>query len=364
MPDERLSPLRRLSSVLAVLVAPILVLAVAAPAAHAAVPDAVGFALYNPVSVTLPDAWPTGTAVSAVATGHYAVRFPGIASRGGVVHVTAVNSRPHWCQAEKWTASGADEIVYLACYATGGVPDASGFSVLYTSSTGPLPPSPTQTVSRYGYVDAKATGALVSQYNSAGGVNGVTHTGTGTWTVKMPGLGTPGPRAGGLQATAVNAELAAFCKVVNWLAAGADQQVAVACFNRGGGPLDTEFTLSYQYQRSLYGGAYPPKYFGYLANVPSMTPTSGPTNFNSVSGTASNLLVTAGLGQWEAIFPDLAPRPDNVQVTSAGVSVSFCDLTAPWQISGTDTVVKTVGCYTVNGAPVSSDFLVSDNSIY
>jgi hypothetical protein len=362
MPVQRPKTLRRAPWVLAALLAPVLALTVGVPAAHAAVPDAVGFVLFNPVSATLPDAWPTGTSVTASATGHYVVRFPGIAARGGVVHVTAVNSRPHWCQAEKWTPSGADEIVYVACYATGGVPDVSGFSAIFASSSGPLPSS-SLAGTRYGYVDAKATGSLISQYNSVGAVNGVTHTGIGTWVVKMPGLATPGPRAGGLQATAVNADLAAFCKVVNWVAAGADQQIQVACFNRSGGPLDTEFTLSFQYLRSLYGGLYPPKYFGYLANLPTATPAGGPTNYNSVSGAASNVLLAVATGQWEAIFPNLAMRPDNVQVTAAGAAVSFCALTAPWQISGADTVVKTVACYTINGAPVASDFLVSDNSI-
>ncbi|WP_203918331.1 hypothetical protein [Rugosimonospora africana] len=345
----------------AVVAAPVVV---AAPAAHAAVPDTLGFALFTPVSVTLPDVWPAGTSVAAVAPGHYAVRFPGQAARGGVVHVTAVNDTPHWCQAEKWTTSGADEIVYVACYKAGGTPDASGFSVLFTSSTGPLPPSPGPVPNRYGYVDAQASGLINSQYNSSGLANGVSHTATGAWLVKLPGLGTPAPRAGSLQATAVNASVPAYCAVANWASTASDQQVKVSCIDRGGSPLDTEFTLSYQYQASLYGGAYPPKYFGYVGNLLSIGPVAGPTDFNSVTGTASNTVTPLVVGQWLVTFPYLAQRPDNVQVTALAGRATFCALTQPWVVSGADTVVKTVACYTVAGTPVDSPFLISDNSAF
>jgi hypothetical protein len=368
MPDARSHVPRRTPRVLAalaapVLAAPVLALALGMPAAQAAVPDAVGFALYSPASATLPDAWPATTTVSSLSPGHYVVRFPGTAARGGVVHVTAVQAGPHWCQAEKWTPSGTDELVYVGCYKAGGVPDVSGFSVIFTSSSGPLPSS-SPAGGRYGYVDAKPTGGVISQYNSVLATNSVTHLVVGSWLVKMPGLSTPAPRAGGLQATAVNSEIAAFCKVVNWTAAGTDQQIQVACFSRSGAPLDTEFTLSFQYQRALYGAAYPPKVFGYLGNLISVGPAGGATNFNSITGTASNSLLATSLGNWEAFFPSLAVRPDNVQVTSAGSSLSFCALTAPWSANGIQTVVKTVACYTINGTPVGSDFLVSDNSIY
>lgn len=90
------------------------------------------------------------------------------------------------------------------------------------------------------------------------------------------------------------------------------------CFDATGSPLSTEFTLSYQYQGALYGGAYPPKYFGYVANLLSAGPVAGPTDFNSVTGTAWNTVAPLAVGQWLVTFPQLAQRPDNVQVTEVG----------------------------------------------
>ena len=88
----------------------------ASPAAQASVPDNWGFAYVNTPS-GVPDinhqagSWPPGFVVHTTpgAPGEVFVRFPQIASKAGVVHVTAVIDIAVWCQAEHWAASGSDE---------------------------------------------------------------------------------------------------------------------------------------------------------------------------------------------------------------------------------------------------------------
>src|SRR5919107_597996 len=128
--------------------------------AGAAVPDRFGFVLWNGAVVGSGTA-PAATTVAVVGTGQYKINFVGAAAAGGVVHVTAINSAPHWCQVNGFGPSGADEVVSISCYRVGGAPDFTGFSAIFSSSSGPA-----SAVGSFGYVDSAASGALISQYNS------------------------------------------------------------------------------------------------------------------------------------------------------------------------------------------------------
>jgi hypothetical protein len=333
-------------------------LAVASPggAAHAAVPDTFGFVLWNGSAPVPSGTWPSATTVSVLSVGRYAVVFPGQAATGGVVHVTAINPAPHWCQVNSFGPSGADEKVLISCYRAGGAPDPSSFSAIFDSSSGPA-----SSVGQFGYVNALPSGALVSQYNSAGAGNTVIHTGVGQWAVKFPGLATPGPVDGSLQSTAVNPQIPARCKVSSWSSSVSGQTAKVSCFDAGGAPLDTQFTLTYQYQRSLYGAVVPPKYFGYLWNTPPLGPPS--TNFNNPLGPGANTISSSGVGLSIVKFPNLAVPPDDVQVTAAGSGSEFCGLNGNWTYSGPDTIVRDVNCFTNGGTPINTGFLISDNSL-
>lgn len=332
-------------------------LAVAGPGgtAQAAVPDRFGFVLWNGAAPVASGTSPAATTVSVIGVGRYEVVFPGQAAAGGVVHVTAINNAPHWCQVDGFGAFGADERVRISCYRVGGALDPSSFSAIFSSSSGPAAGA-----GRFGYVHSQPSGALISQYNSAGAGNTVTPGGIGQWLVKFPGLATPGPMDGSLQATAVSPQIPARCKVSGWSSSLSGQQVKVACFGAGGAPLDTQFTLTYQYQRSLYGAVAPPKYFGYLWNTPPLGPPS--TNFNSQVGSGVNTIASSGLGLSLVQFPKLAAPPDNVEVTAAGGGSEFCGLSWAWTYSGTDLIVRNVNCFTNAGAPIDTGFLISANS--
>jgi hypothetical protein len=331
----------------------------AAAPARAAAPDAVGFVLWNGVATVPSGTFPAATTVVLGPPGRYRVIFPGMAARGGVVHVTAVNPNAHWCQADGWGPSGADEVVGVSCYRAGGVLDPSPFTAIFESSSATVIPA---AAGRFGYVDANGSGAIISQYNSAGAANAVTHVGTGQWVVRLPGLTTPGPVDGGLQATAVSPNVGARCKIGRWASSAiGGQRVLVLCFDSAGLPFDTRFTMSYQYLRSLYAAAAPPRYFGYLWNVPPVGPVS--TNFDSITGPGTVTLIPAGLGLSLVTFPRLRGLPDTVQVTAFGGGSEFCGLLTTWAHIGADTVVRDVNCFTNAGVAVDTGFLISANSI-
>jgi hypothetical protein len=339
----------------AVLLTALGAVALGSPPAAAAVPDRLGFVLWNGAAVVPSGTTPAATTVIPVAVGRYQVRFPGQGIAGGVVHVTAINTVPHWCQVEQWFPSGVDEIAYIRCYRVGGVPDFTAFSAIFYSSSGPGPYGP------YGYVDANPGGGTISQYNSVGAVNTVTHIGVGRWQVKFPGLGTAGPRDGSLQVTAVNTATGARCNIANLASSGALQDVIVYCFASAGAPLDTRFTLTYQYRSSLYGRAFAPKYYGYYHWVPGAGPVS--TNLNSQTGFGGNTPGVAGVGLVTVKFPLIGFLPDTLQVSTFGTVPNWCSLSAPWLHAGLDTVAQNVNCFTVNGTPVHYGFFASANSL-
>lgn len=333
----------------------------AAPA-QAAVPDAHGFVLWNGAAVVPSGTWPPATAVSAGGGGFYKVVFPGQAAKGGVVHVTAINERPIWCQALKWGFSGADEIAYIGCYRPGGFGIDTPFTAVFTSSSPPdgIP-------GHYGYVHADPSGGIVSEYNSALGSGNVVSAvgGPGEYLVRFPALGSPGPFDGSLQLTAVNSSVGAHCEVAKWASNPASVDVLVFCFDGAGTKLKTGFNLTYQLERSLFGSAYPPKYFGYVWNAPPPpVPNLGPppTNFNSIFGTGVNAVASAGLGMTLVAFRGLAQRPDTVQVTAMGHTGEFCNLLTFWGYNGTTVLVRNVSCFTAAGARIDTGSFTSYNS--
>ncbi|MDG6102750.1 hypothetical protein Daura_41465 [Dactylosporangium aurantiacum] len=347
--------LRRLAGLVAVALATVLTgaLAAARPAA-ALLPDTFGFALWSGGVVS--QQWPAATTVSPGVPGRWVVRFPGIGVPGGVVHVTAVhdalaNPPGRWCQADSWGVVGPDEIVRVSCYRPGGILDPQpGFSVQFARSSGVFAGQ------RFGYVDAAPAGGTITQYNTTGAANTVTNVGAGLYSVALPGLGTAGPQAGGVQVTAANPAAGARCKVASWQSSANGQFFRVFCFNPAGALANTRFSLTWQYQRALYGGAAPPYKFGYLWNTPPLGPAL--TNFNS-GGPAG--VLAGGPPVWTVSFAAIGSPPGNVQVTAFGTTPDFCGLHQPWT-PGAGALGARINCFTNAGTPVNSGFTVEYSS--
>ncbi|MEV4133522.1 hypothetical protein AB0J72_15290 [Dactylosporangium sp. NPDC049742] len=346
---------RRLTGAVAVMLAAALTgaLGAARPAA-ALLPDAFGFALWSGGVVS--QQWPAATTVTPSGVGRWLVKFPGIAAAGGVVHVTAVHdgfATPpgRWCQAEAWGPSGPDELVKVSCYRPGGILDSQpGFSVQFARSSGVF------AAARFGYVDANSAGGIITQYNTTGAANTVTNAGAGLYSVGLTGLGTAGPQAGNVQVTAVNPAAGARCKVASWQSSANGQFFRVYCFNSAGVPTNNHFTLTWTYQRALYGGASPPYRFGYLWNTPPLGPPL--TNFNSAGGGGT---LAGGPPIWTVTFASIAAPPGNVQVTAFGTTPDFCGLHSPWT-PGAGALGIRVSCFDNAGAAVNSGFTVEYSS--
>ncbi|MEV4456454.1 hypothetical protein [Microbispora sp. NPDC049633] len=340
-----------------------------AGAANAAVPDVWGFAFVNTTSgVPSPayqaGSWAPGPTVSVTSggSGEYFVRFPKIGiPRGGVAHVTAISQSPEWCQIEKWWQDGPDEVVAVRCTLYGGGHHAQTlFSVVFASSSGAL----ASASQAYGYVYWDG-GSIASHYNSALATNSVAHTGTGAWTVVLPGLGSAA-QAGNIQVTAVDSGRAARCKVGAWDWSKDAQKIRVLCHDATDVPLDTGWTLTYQRQRAIMGAAVPPKYFAYtFDNDPSnpgpYAPAPAGVNYN-YTGAVNTLTRTVTGRRWVA-FPSVGVLPSNVQVTAYGSGPEFCNLVTLWVTAGSDVHVRDVFCYRGN-VKVDSPSLVTYTSQY
>jgi hypothetical protein len=320
--------------------------------ATAAVPDRFGFVLWNGAAVSPTGTFPAATTVANFAVGRYRVAFPNTAAPNGVVHVTAINTNG-WCQAAAWGASGSTEFVLVDCYTATGVRANAAFAAMFGSSSGLLPAG----AGAFGTVDSTPAGALISQYNSAGAVNSVVHVASGQYEVRLPGLGTAAPNEGSLQATAVNPNVGARCKILRWATTPAAQLAVVGCFDATGGLADQRFTLTYQDRRAVYGGFNPPRHFGYLWNQPPVGPPL--TNFNSLAGFGVNTLTPAGLGRSLVRFPQIALRPDDVQVTAYGADRNYCGLQTFWASSGPEVLVRNVVCFQPGGALVNAGFFIA-----
>jgi hypothetical protein len=78
-----------------------------------------------------------GTSVNNTITrssaGVYQVRMPKLAGAEGTVHVSAYGPGTSECKVSSWGASGADQLVNVRCFTTGGAPVDSMFTATYTA---------------------------------------------------------------------------------------------------------------------------------------------------------------------------------------------------------------------------------------
>lgn len=342
-----------------------LLVALAGPAT-AAVPDHWGFAYVDkPTVAGIPDvnhqagSWPAPFKVHVAPglVGQVTVVFPQIATKGGVVHVTAVSPNPAWCQVQKWGPSGANEAAVVRCFKPGGVPVFVPFSISFAvSSKGPFPAG-----RAYGYVHFEPGTGIVARFNSAGGSNQVVPGPVGVWKVTLPGLGSSG-LSGNVQLTAVNPTKPAKCELNGWAPSASGQTLQVRCFGAGTAPLNTGWTLTYHRGRTVLGTQ--PKLFAYtFDNQPSLpgpyAPTPPAVNFNSAAGV--NTIRSAGTGLRLVQFPRVALLPNNVLVSSFKVGAGFCNLLSLWATPGASSpvTVRDVACYTATGTLKNQPSLIT-----
>jgi hypothetical protein len=184
------------------------------------------------------------------------------------------------------------------------------------------------------------------QHNSAHGVNTVTRTATGAYTVRLAGLGVDG---GVVHATAYGADKT-WCKVATLSVSAGDQTAYVRCFSADSVPADSQFTLSYTNLRSSSAP------IAYLESTRPFDATSAPDpafSFNSQGG--SNTITRTGVGAYTATLGAMArPASSNVLVTAYGGLSGRCQA-AGWNDVGADVQVR-VQCTLPSGSPTDAGF--------
>jgi hypothetical protein len=353
---------RQVVALVAALFAAILLIP-GSPAA-AATADRFGFAFVDnptvPAWTALPGPYQYGSwAAGPVATGgkfalgRFLVKFPNIAAGArGNVHVTAVAGDGRFCETVRWYASGLDQIVDVQCFKAGGSPADTPFTVLWTTSSGVLPAG----VGAYASAQVTTAGTLVQSYDSAGAAVTAGPLAPGIYSVRLNGVGdATGILAGNVQVTALqpNAQPRR-CKILKWGATGADVIVYVECHNPlTGTVINSDFTVSYHRERSVYASFGPPKYFGYLS-----TPFGGPTNYSYPLGVGANGFGPLGTGTYTVKFPALHEKATTTHVTAFGDGPGYCTIQDKWLRFGSDAVVP-VACFDNSGTPDKSEFSVT-----
>jgi hypothetical protein len=331
--------------------------------AHAAVPNQWAFAyMHNPAPAmgTLMDVtrqWKSNnipnSTVDPIVFGRYRVKFPGIGSANGVVHVTAVAPDARWCNVFTKYTVGADQFVEVQCWLHNGMitPAQSAFTISYSTSSGALAGPGT-----YAYLRANLLGGTTASYNPAGMANTSTHAAVGVYNVFLPAVST-GFNDGNIQVTAEHPNSPRRCKVTAWTPTAMGHNITVRCYDELSNAADSWFNLTYHRERSVYGAVALPNYFGYFW-TPGLP--AGTSNFNSAGGT--NTMTAPALGLKYVEFPSVGVSQGNIQVTSYQAGPSYCNLQNPWGLTGTTVTVNNVICFNGAGALASVNFFISYTS--
>jgi hypothetical protein len=206
------------------------------------------------------------------------------------------------------------------------------------------------------YVPAQAF-----QFNSAGGVNTVTRTATGTYTALLPGLkhlgGTVQVDAGNTEDSA-NGAVASRCQATGWGVQSGTTVAYVACFGPDGQPIDSIFGLSYanaalpsQNAPVALTGAYA------WANKPSSVKRYTPNRVYQYNTYSSGPLTVQRLkgktGQYQVNLPAGASPASTIAVATAyGLPGGYCNI-ASWS-----NLVVNVDCYAASGHAANAEFTV------
>jgi hypothetical protein len=186
-------------------------------------------------------------------TGDSTVTLGGLASSGGTVKVTAFSAVAGYCKASDWGAAGADEQVDVLCFDATGAPADLKFTLTFADQGSILADGAAS-----GHVwgnDAAApsyTPNSAYQYNSTGATDTIARTGTGRYTVTLPGLGTQllTPNAGIVHVTAHHTT-SKRCELIGYRSgvvpggAPIPLLIDIQCSTAAGTPSDSKFVVQY-----------------------------------------------------------------------------------------------------------------------
>jgi hypothetical protein len=284
--------------------------------------------------------------VSRSSPGIYTVSFADLGGPGGNVQVVAYGSDSTRCKVSGWGSSGSTQNVGVRCHTPSGSLVNSAFVVQYERQTsggdrdGAYLVATQPSTSSYDLEDSPWS------WNSTGGTNHITRTGTGTYEVSLPGLGA---WAGSVKVTAYGGSGGEHCNVGGWGPSGSEQEVTVRCFGTSGAAVDTFFSLNYfgNHEVSVYNeGAYALAHSATLASYEPVELWSYNSGIKCLIG--SNLAGRFSTGRYFMRHTLIDDINSSVHVTAYGTDSKYCKVER-WSPFGDGVEVRS-RCYASTGS--------------
>jgi hypothetical protein len=286
---------------------------------------------------------PTGAEnhVRRLGRGRYRVTFPGLASSGGNVQISAYDSAASRCKFQNWRHRGENLEVNVRCHRGTALVDTR-FVALYTHGEG----SGTGDFAYLWANRADRTHTSPRTFRS-GGSHRIERLGAGQYNARLRGIRTVG---GNVLVTAYGTD-PSYCKVQGWGPSGSDTAVHVLCFDADGAPKDSRFSL--RYERSEHDARDLTGYV-WAGRPTTATYPAHATYQHNGNSDADNVVTRASTGRYTVNYPDLPPTGSTALVTAHGADASWCNV-ASWGGDASATSVS-VRCFRSGGAAANSAF--------
>lgn len=270
----------------------------------------------------------------------------------GVPIVSALATSGRRCVFLGW--AGTPVNVTVACDDMGGIRTDTPFSLTFTNGD-PADGGPSGAYAHYVVYTPDSVGTFTPLYGHAsnGGAITVTHTGTGTYTAILPGLGNASA-TGTFLVTRYGGS--GSCKVASWISTPADLHVEIVCRDAAGALQDARHAVLFL--RKLgpegYGGG-PAAYL--LADRQKQDAPYQPSTTRSwqSNGKRSTIDRTA-VGVYTVTLPGL-PKGGAAVVSAFGTGTATCQL-GSIRTSKAPARVQ-VRCYKLDGSLADSRFTLA-----
>jgi hypothetical protein len=292
-----------------------------------------------------------GTSFTRLGTGDYQVTLGNMSPLGNAqARAHGSNNR---CKVVAWGGSGLDTVVRVRCATPAGAPVDDLTVIQYYHATGS---DPLQTAYLWASMPAAAsyTPPAGYSYNSTGGVNTIAHgVEPGEYLAFLPGLAT---RGGDPHVTAYGTTTD-YCKIATWYQTTAGSFVAVRCFNAGGDPVDTYWSLRYTHGHAADDGRFLGAYALGNSDWGPGTPLHSYTPNLIFQFHTSGAAMVADNDTRSQIHMPATAALSSVMVTAVGHDNTYCS-TVGWTNFGTETI-PIAGCYDPAGNMVGSSFTMA-----
>ncbi|MEV7808051.1 hypothetical protein AB0O28_34400 [Microbispora sp. NPDC088329] len=288
-------------------------------------------------------------------TGTYDVRLPGVASPGGIAHVTPYRTayRGRTCGVTGYAPDGPDQLVQVRCFNENGAPADWWFTVFFAEfGPGTTPYATIRYDDTAGGVHTLNPVLNTGTVNSGGGVNRVVRESVGRYQVTLDGRAFA-DGTGYVQVTPYGNGTPARCNPATTQPGDDRLEITVVCHAiSGGAPADSPWLLSYTQDAGLHRDVTTPA--AYVTVTGDVDPAR---SYSSTGETPA--LTRLGTGNYRLTWENLGKVGDSIQVTSTGTGGGYCHLGNVNSYAAAPRVTVDVWCHTAAGTPGDSSFALA-----